>query len=83
MDAYLSLVKRNVVKKPSGRGILLDYQQRSLYPDTQHLDGVTRTDCAVYRHQGGLNLLFADGHVDYFKRDILLSNINPLFKNDP
>lgn len=81
-DVRLKLIKRLVVQKPSARGILTDYQLRGFYGDANYFDE-SISSRAVYRHSGGLNMLFADGHIDYYKKNNLLMNIGTLFNNNP
>ncbi|OGV50718.1 MAG: hypothetical protein A2017_13145 [Lentisphaerae bacterium GWF2_44_16] len=82
LEMGVKLKKRLVVQRPSYRGILLDYQCRSFYGDMNYLDE-TVAGRVVYRHSGGLNMLFADGHINYYKKNDLLTNIATLFNNNP
>jgi prepilin-type N-terminal cleavage/methylation domain-containing protein/prepilin-type processing-associated H-X9-DG protein len=80
MHGSLRLQKRSMIKRPAARGIFLDSQQRKFFTSLIYLDGVTDPgQSAVYRHNNGLNLLFADGHVEYYRRDDLLANRLTLF----
>jgi prepilin-type processing-associated H-X9-DG protein/prepilin-type N-terminal cleavage/methylation domain-containing protein len=82
-DSYLKYDKHSIVKKPSMRAILLDYQIRNFWGnDITNFDG-TKADRVAYRHSNGSNVLFADSHVKYMKRTDILSNHSVLFSDDP
>ena len=74
--------KRNIIKKPSGTGILFDHLQRNFYGgDITYFNGV-KADHVVYdRHNDGSNVLFADGHVNYMKRSEILTEHTDMFKD--
>ena len=68
------------IKSPSRRAALFDIDRWGSYPDPQAntfagLVQVNSTGTGSWRHQGGngLNVCFADGHVDSLNREALLN----------
>ncbi len=72
--------KRNYIKKPSGVGVLIDYQDRKFYGGDLARFQTTYYLTAYKRHTDGINVLFGDGHVAYKKSAEILSNHNTMFR---
>lgn len=52
------------------------------YSDLKYFDPSDTTNCkTIYRHSGGLNLMFTDGHGIWQKRDSTINNIDKLMDN--
>lgn len=58
-------------------GILADSSARTLF-NTDYMDPARATG-AKYRHLGGLNILFTDSHVTWYKMDQARSNYDNIF----
>lgn len=78
-DQYLQLKKRNIVTNPSSRGILIDYRIRNFWAGNAAHHDPSESEKAIYRHSNGENILFADGHVKYFKQNDIRSKIAEIF----
>ncbi|MCF6177566.1 MAG: prepilin-type N-terminal cleavage/methylation domain-containing protein [Victivallaceae bacterium] len=73
--------KHNSIKKPSGAGIVIDYGNRFFYGTDINRFQTTYIDVAYKRHNDGINVLFGDGHVGYFKSSEILTNHAKMFKD--
>ena len=83
-NAYSALKRMQSLPRPSRFVYCRENQQRSFYGDNakyhdpEVLDGYRR---AAYRHLGGTNLLFQDGHALWMRRDRVIADTHVLFYN--
>jgi prepilin-type N-terminal cleavage/methylation domain-containing protein/prepilin-type processing-associated H-X9-DG protein len=78
-DQTLQLKKRSIVTDPSNRGILIDYRTRNFWAGDAAYHDPSESKGAIYRHSNGENVLFADGHVKYYKQTEIRSKRAEIF----